>query len=146
MRMRGPLRWGILILTLDQLTKQLFKHADRAMLPGVLHITGTRNTGAAFGLFGGGVGALSAVTGLIILCLAVYLFVKKPHGLFGLGLWLALFGAIGNLIDRIFLGYVIDFIELKFIHFPVFNVADMALTLGCALAAIAVLAERPSHG
>lgn len=146
MRIRRPMALGILVLTADQLTKQLFKDADRVLLPGVLNLSGTRNTGAAFGLFGGGQGALGLVTGAIILGLLVYICARKPQGLLGIGLWLAISGALGNLADRLLLGYVIDFIRLRFVEFPVFNLADVALTLGCGLAAASVLLEKPRHG
>ena len=79
MRIRRPMALGILVLTADQLTKQLYKDADRVLLPGVLSLSGTRNTGAAFGLFGGGQGALGLVTGAIILGLLVYICARKPQ-------------------------------------------------------------------
>lgn len=147
MRTRWAVMMGLLVLALDRLSKRAFEAADAVLLPGLIHLRGTRNIGAAFGLFGGGTGALTLISGLTILALLAYLLIRRPGGMWGLGLWLILFGAMGNLYDRLLQGYVIDFIELSFVQFPIFNVADMAVTLGCALAALGVLlGQEHRHG
>lgn len=127
------------VLAADQLSKLWLKAADIRLLPGILRLRGHRNTGAAFGLFGGSPLPLTILSLALVLLIAAYLFLKKPEGLLGLGLTLVLGGALGNLVDRLFLQYVIDFIELELINFPVFNIADIAVTAGCALAAIGLL-------
>jgi signal peptidase II len=135
------------VLTLDQLSKQLLKDTQSALIPGVLRITGTRNTGAAFGIFGNSALPLIILTALAALLMGIYLWKAKPTGLFGAGLTLILSGALGNLIDRAARGYVIDFIELEFVRFAIFNVADMAITMGCVLAFIGVLRNKDvRHG
>lgn len=147
--MRFSRRLGLIlaVLAADQLSKQLLQQADQPLLPGILSLWGTRNHGAAFGLLAGQGWLLPALGALAAVVLAVCLWREKPRGLYGLGLTLLLAGALGNLIDRLFRGYVIDFLMLDFVSFPVFNIADIAVTLGCVLAAIGLLKneDRP-HG
>ena len=91
-----------------------------------------KNTGAAFSMFSGKVSVLSVCIGVI-----VYFIVKKPKSkLMCISLALLFSGAAGNAIDRVANGYVVDFISLKFINFPVFNIADIAITVGAALLVI----------
>ena len=127
------------VATLDQVSKQLLKNTQSPLIPGLISIMGTQNTGAAFGIFGGSTLPLTILTALIVLLMGLYLWKEKPKGLFSTGLALIMAGAAGNLIDRIAQGYVIDFIELEFVRFAIFNVADIAITLGCALAFAGVL-------
>jgi signal peptidase II len=135
------------VLAVDQLSKQLLKDTQSALIPGLLRITGTRNTGAAFGIFGNSALPLILLTALAVLLIGFYLWKAKPTGLIGAGLTLILSGALGNLIDRAARGYVIDFIELEFVRFAIFNVADMAITLGCVLAFIGILRSKEvRHG
>lgn len=137
----------LLVLALDQLSKQLWKDADAVLIPGLLKLKGSVNTGVAFSLFGASPLPLTLLTLLIVAALAAYLFIKKPGGLLHLGLSLLLAGALGNLIDRLLLGHVIDFVELMFIRFPIFNLADIAITAGFVLSAIAVLRmPEAAHG
>lgn len=127
-----------LIVLLDQLSKQLLKDADYVLIPGALKLTGTRNTGAAFSLFSGS-WALPLLSALISAALILYIFKARPRGLMGAGLAIALGGALGNLIDRLLLGYVIDFFEFTFVRFAIFNVADIAIVSGCLCIAISIL-------
>lgn len=135
------------VLTLDRVSKELLKNTQSPLIPGLLCITGTQNTGAAFGIFAGSTLPLTILTALIVLLMGLYLLKEKPKGLFAAGLALIMAGAAGNLTDRIWLGYVIDFIELEFVRFAIFNVADIAITLGCALAFTGVLfSGEARHG
>ena len=135
------------VLTLDQVTKQLLKNTQIQLIPGLVSISGTRNTGAAFCIFGGSTLPLTILTALVVLLMGYYLWKEKPRGLFAWGLTLLMAGALGNLIDRVTRGFVIDFIELEFVRFAIFNVADIAITLGCALALAGVLFSREArHG
>ena len=103
------------------------------LLPPVLHLTYVQNTGAAFGLFRGWAVMFVAASVLIIGWIARQLL--RPSApwprsvLWGYGLVLG--GAVGNLLDRIRLGYVVDFLDLRV--WPVFNVGDSAITIGVAL-------------
>lgn len=93
-----------------------------------------RNTGAAFSIFSNGTAVLSAVS--IIFCIAViaWWIMKKPNDtLYRLSLVLMFAGALGNAVDRIMYGYVVDFIAVKWFDFPVFNIADMAIVAGAVL-------------
>ncbi|MBW2988660.1 signal peptidase II [Candidatus Woesearchaeota archaeon] len=119
------------VIVLDQITKAIVRHfkPNFPVLPSVLSITFTKNTGAAFGLFQGS-GTLLLYIALIVLGLGIYnydkLLATKEYWCYALMAG----GIIGNLIDRIFLGYVVDFID--FAYWPAFNVADSAITLGVA--------------
>ncbi len=130
----------VVLLTVagDQLTKSAIRAALRPtqsipLIPSVLHLTYVQNTGAAFGLFQGYTGVFIllsvAVTAWI---LAVFLRTRSPMPrLTATGLALVLSGALGNLIDRVRFGYVVDFIDIRI--WPVFNVADSAITIGVGL-------------
>ena len=103
-------------------------------------ITYHQNTGAAFGLFVGRTPALSLVSVLFIFLTVIYLL-KSPKQSFRLPLALVLGGAVGNLIDRLRYGFVIDFIDVKF--WPIFNLADSAITCGVLLMLARILARPP---
>lgn len=130
------------VLFIDQISKYLLKNTDMLLIPGILKLTGTRNTGLAFGLFSGNAWLLPLLTSLVIIILIIYIITSKPQGMMALGLSFIMGGAIGNLIDRLLHGFVIDFFELLFVRFAVFNIADIAITIGCALCFIAVLISK----
>ena len=111
------------LLAADQASKRLWRNADFDLLPGLLAFHGTRNSGMAFGLFSG----RPALLGMIGLAVCI--------GRAGL----ALGGALGNLLDRLLHGYVIDFIDPVFLHWFVCNIADIGITCGAALLAIHLL-------
>ena len=134
----------ILVLALDQKTKFLIR-ADfivgetLPMIPDILHLTYVRNTGAAFSMFRN----MPVVTVgfpilMVILCLAasVYFYRRKERIPAALCALISA-GGTGNLIDRLMLGYVTDMIDFRV--FPVSNVADIAVTVGCALLALWIL-------
>ncbi len=129
----------------DQLTKHwattTLATQPIEVLPGVGRFTYVQNTGAAFGIFQNGTLFLTifsaiAVAGFIFLLIHER---KKESVLFRIGIACIVSGALGNLIDRIILGYVVDFIEVTFIQFPVFNVADSLTTIGIFLFAVAII-------
>lgn len=104
-----------------------------ARLP-LFNITYVRNEGAAFSILSGRLGVLSVISVLFCIGVIAYFVIKRPkHKLWCTALALMFAGALGNAWDRIFYGYVVDFIETAFIDFPVFNIADMAITIGAAL-------------
>lgn len=99
-----------------------------------------KNTGAAFSILSGRIELLSLISLVFCAALIFYVVKHKPSGrLILTALSLLLAGAVGNVIDRIFRGYVVDFIETTFIKFPVFNIADIAITVGAALLIIYIL-------
>ena len=147
LRVAGVLALGILVL--DQLTKLAVRAAGAAfhvtVLPGVLDLMFVRNTGAAFS-FGEGHGiAFVVLAVVVVIAVAVYL-VRSPQlsRVECTGLAMVSAGAVGNAIDRLFLGYVTDFIATTFIDFPVFNVADIAITVGVVLAVIGFIFLSPA--
>ena len=136
------------VLAADQLTKvllvsRLHPGDSRPLLTPILHLTYVQNTGAAFGLFKGQQAIVIAIS-LAVIGWIIWEFRRPfahvaPAGWWGAGLVLG--GAVGNLIDRLRLGYVIDFIDLRV--WPVFNLGDSAITIGVALLILATL--RPAR-
>lgn len=142
---RGFKRFGSLIISItlfiilfDQITKRLVQtkmHLFQSIpvIPKVLHFTFIINTGAAFGILKGKQGFFFFTT--ILAVILIFSFIKdlKDDNVWGaVSLSLILGGALGNFIDRIFYGYVVDFIELK-INWPIFNIADMSIVIGIML-------------
>lgn len=122
----------------DQLVKWLISStADIgetiASMP-LVDIMYVQNRGAAFSLLSGKVSFLTVIS--IVFCIAavVYWIKKKPtHPVMQASITLMFAGALGNAIDRLVYGFVVDFIRVTFIDFPVFNIADIAITVGAAL-------------
>ena len=126
------------VVAADQLTKYLTvanialgEHV--AFLPGVIRFTYLRNTGAAFSSFEGQQW-LFALIFVLFTGLLLWEYFKKPLPFSNLERWCiaAIYGGgLGNMIDRLRFGYVVDMIETEFMDFPVFNVADCFITCGC---------------
>lgn len=97
-------------------------------------LTYIHNYGAAWGILSNHRWIFIVITAAAIIVLPIVLYkYRKLHFLFGFSLSLIIGGAIGNMIDRIFRGYVVDFFEFTFIDFPVFNIADICVTVGAIL-------------
>jgi signal peptidase II len=128
-------------LLLDQASKVVVSILMRPgesvpLISGVAHITLVRNSGAAFGLFSGNRIPFVFTTVLAIAALLFLLFqFRQRRADLSSSLVLVLGGALGNLVDRVRLGEVIDFIDLGWqnVRWPVFNVADIAVTAGVLL-------------
>lgn len=102
------------------------------IIPDVFHLTRVANPGAAFGLFPVGPVALAAVAALVaVVILVVGPVLARNSSVLRLGLGLQLGGALGNLVDRLRIGLVTDFLDFRF--WPVFNIADMAIVAGAGL-------------
>ena len=121
---------------LDIITKIIFgnifesRSSDIVVIPNFFDFTYLKNTGAAYGMLGGHTWLLILVSLAFIVCFIVYdIFNKSNNKWYLCGLSLIIGGAVGNLIDRIFLGYVRDFINIKIFSF-VFNLADLFITIG----------------
>ena len=136
----------LVIVALDQLTKWLVRvrvplHDSVQIIPNLLDITHVRNTGAAFGFLNGvdfpGKTLVIAVVAMVALVgVALYSGTLSNQQLLPrLGMALIIGGAAGNLIDRVFIGSVVDFVDAYWgsFHFWAFNVADSAITVGVAL-------------
>ena len=125
---------------IDQLTKfwvvqQIPLHTTVPVWNSVFHLTYTQNTGAAFSSFEGQ-HWLFALVMLVFIGFIIWEFPKKKMPFTTFERWLMvsiLAGGIGNMIDRLRLGYVVDMIEVEFMNFAVFNVADIFITCGCFL-------------
>jgi signal peptidase II len=111
------------------------------VIKGLLHLTLVRNYGVAFGLFPYQRPYLILV-GIIICAVIIYMYVQTPASEFLLRLSFALIlgGSLGNLFDRIFHGYVIDYLDFRV--FPVFNLADTAINVGIALILLDLILKR----
>lgn len=129
----------VLIIAFDQITKYFasLKLADGSVakfIPGVVQFKYAENTGMAFSMLSGARWVFIALT--VVVCVGVfyYLFSNRCKSLWlywSLGVILS--GGIGNLIDRIRFGYVVDFIEPTFVNFAIFNIADCAVTCGAVV-------------
>ena len=139
---------GILILIgLDQWTKRLavahLMGKDPSVIwKGVFELRYLENRGAAFGMLQGKQGFFFLVA-IVVLAAAVFFFSRLPYSRKYLPLGLCVLGivagAIGNMIDRISQGYVVDFLYFSLIDFPIFNVADCYVTVGAALLAVLIM-------
>ena len=133
------------IVALDQLVKFLVRtrlplYHTIEMLPGLLNLTYVQNTGAAFSLFEDSTLILALFSLVISVGIAVFMMLRPmPHRFGRFTMALVLGGAVGNLIDRFLLGYVVDMFAFGFIEFPVFNVADISLVCGGILLCIYVM-------
>ena len=112
------------------------------VIPGVLHLSHIRNAGVAFGLLQGGrwafLALLAAFCGLVIWAIAAGKLTAPWERWLGV---LAMAGAIGNGIDRALFGYVTDMLEVEFISFPVFNLADCVINVSCVLFVVLTLLQ-----
>ena len=141
----------LIVLILDRLSKVLFSQLDRNfdVIDGIIRITMVKNTGAIFGLFQG-MRFVFILASILAAVLITVIALKLPryelHKRAALGLILG--GALGNLIDRIHPGEVIDFIDMGFgIHrWPVYNVADIGVTVGALMLIVAYLRAWKTDG
>ncbi len=106
----------------------------------ILAFTRRHNTGGPWSIFDGNIAVFIVVTFLII-GIATWYIIKHPlkSRMEKISVSLIASGAFGNLIDRIFRGYVVDMLEVKFIDYPVFNFADCCIVAGCILMCIYVV-------
>jgi len=138
--------WGITlaVIALDRVTKLLairLPAEGTVLIPGVVGLRYAENRGIAFSLLSG-YPRLLGVLSLILIIAGYFWLRKKKPGSFPLaGLALMTGGAAGNMIDRLISGYVPDMIETLFVRFPIFNIADSCLTVGCILLIISLLAR-----
>ena len=137
---------GAAILLVDQVTKGLVTqrfslHENLEVIPGFFDLTYVRNTGGAFGVLAGEASRLRTGLFLAVSCVALgiifYLYTSIPPGKpwLGAGLAMTFGGALGNLVDRLRFGEVVDFLDFHIgtLHWPAFNVADSAISVGIAI-------------
>lgn len=113
---------------------------------GVLHLTYVENRGAAFGMLADQRWIFMVISGIAICILFFYLFGGfAQNRLYGASMALIASGGIGNMIDRIALEYVVDFVDFRLINFAVFNIADSFICIGAGLLVLAVVRELISE-
>lgn len=139
---------AVVTLLLDQLIKYLVDtnmqlHQTQPLIPGFIELFYIHNDGAGWGILSGQQGFLITITFVLIGYLIYESYQQRyQHWLVRLSIGLMIGGAVGNLIDRLRLGYVIDMFHFEFIPFPIFNVADIALTIGIIFAIVALIFEE----
>ena len=150
---------AVIIILLDRLTKlwittHLLPGHNIQIIPGVFALSHVYNTGAAFSLFAESLSPHAVRYALIafsvlaaIVVLGMIARVGRTLSATGIALALILGGAIGNLYDRIKLSYVIDFLQVKIIHYhwPDFNVADSAIVIGACLLLLEIFRNQPAE-
>lgn len=129
----------VVIVGCDQLLKywittNLALQQVQTLIPNLFSLTYLRNDGAAWSILQGKQLFFMLLTPIVILVLGYLLFkARRQQSIYALGLTFMIAGALGNFIDRLRLGYVVDMFQLDFINFPIFNLADSALTVGVIL-------------
>lgn len=136
-----------LIIAADQVSKWLVVHylkpqGSIPLIQDVLHLTYTENTGAAFSILQGRQFFLVGLTTIAMLAMVAYLY--KLNQVAGnhfqkIAITLIIGGGVGNLIDRLRLGFVVDFIDFRLINFAIFNIADSCIVVGCIILIVDLL-------
>ena len=137
---------AVCILILDQVTKYIIieklpVNSSIEVIRGFFYITHLKNTGAAFGLFQDSIRILTIISFVaIVLIIILKIILKLDYAFYNVSLGFILGGALGNLIDRYFVGEVTDFLSFTFFR-PVFNIADSFIIIGFCLIIILILRE-----
>jgi len=141
---------AVCILILDQVTKYIIIeklpiNSSIEVIGGFFYITNVKNSGAAFGLFQDSISTLTIISIVaIVLIIILKIILKLNYAFYNVSLGFILGGALGNLIDRYFVGEVTDFINFTF--WPVFNIADSFIIIGFCLIIILMLREYFKKG
>ena len=127
------------VVFLDQITKWLaviFLQGNAAVpvIPWFIQLSYLENRGAAWGMFADQRWVFMTISTIAIIAICGYMFIKRPENkLLSISLAFIVGGGIGNMIDRVLLGFVVDFLEFTFIDFPIFNVADSFVCIGAGM-------------
>ncbi|MFZ7133569.1 MAG: signal peptidase II [Eubacteriales bacterium] len=140
----------LLVIIMDQLSKLIIVNNVKPLvtipiIENVFHLTYAENTGAAFSIFSNKLPVLIGVTAIFILFLFIYQYItikKGEHPLISVALSCIIGGALGNLLDRVRLGYVVDFFDFRLIRFAIFNLADTFIVVGSILLMIMIIIEE----
>lgn len=143
---------AIAILIIDQVTKRIIATTmnigdSYEVIPNFLNITSHRNNGAAWGILSGKMGFFYIITIVILIVLVLFFIKEAKYNLFmQVAISLLFAGALGNFIDRLVNGEVVDFVDTNIFgyDFPIFNVADSSLTIGVLFIIIALLKDANS--
>lgn len=153
-----PLVWLLVVVVFDQLTKGLVMayfglYELKPLIPGLFNLTYLTNTGAAFGMLAGAQSVWRQVffVGVAVVAIVVLFFsyrqFRSQGRIFAHAIGLIAGGAVGNLIDRLRFGAVVDFLDFYIgtHHWPAFNVADSAITIGVGLFILGSLLYPPQE-
>ena len=139
---------SIIALVLDILTKQLvintmIEHQSITIIENFISITFAKNTGVAFSFLEGKVPLIIIMTSIVIIFILKYIKTTKPNKIESICYGLVLGGAIGNLLDRLIYGYVIDYLDFNLFgySFPIFNLADTFIVIGIIILLILSIIE-----
>lgn len=140
----------VILIVCDQLIKWLVvSHIQLntaiSFIPGVLSFAHLHNYGAAWSILTGQQWFFSVITVIALALMGYFFWRLRKQKLYSIGLVVMIAGTIGNFIDRIRLGYVVDMFQLDFINFPIFNFADSCLTIGVIILIIAVWKEDQTN-
>ena len=134
---------AVILVAVDQIVKnwaaETLVKGDIAIIENVLYLKYAENTGVAFSMFSDNRWILVILTSVMLAAVLAFFLSGKVSGkleVFSLSLLLS--GGVGNLIDRISLGYVIDYIDVRIINFAIFNIADICICVGAFLLCVAV--------
>ena len=117
------------------------------IIEGVIHLTYHENRGAAFGILSEHRWVFLSVSTVMIVGLLIYLYMGKCENmLYGVSISMIIGGGIGNMIDRLALGYVVDFIDFRLINFAIFNGADSFVCVGAGLLILALVIDIIKEG
>jgi len=133
----------IIFIIIDQVTK-MFLAQDIMLIEGVLKLSNVQNTGGAFGIFSTSIITVILLNVFVLALMIRFIILKRDYisKLVYLSLLFIIAGGISNLIDRIFRGYVVDFIDFtQLVNFPVFNFADIVLVIGWIMLIIGVFRD-----
>ena len=122
---------GLLIILIDQLVKNMIINKSITIIPNFLSLDYTQNRGGAFGI--GNISIITIFSIAIIIGIIIFLIKENKKISNLIPFTLILSGSIGNLIDRIFRGFVIDYIDVNIFNFPNFNIADICIVTGVFL-------------
>ncbi|GAA6236670.1 signal peptidase II [Apilactobacillus micheneri] len=136
----------IVLIGADQITKYLIathiaENDVTNLIPGLISFTNLHNNGAAWSILQGQQWLFSLISIVAILVIGYFMYKLRNKKVYEISLVILLSGIIGNFIDRLFQGYVVDMVQLDFINFPVFNVADSCITIGIIILFIAILRD-----
>ena len=132
---------SLFIVTIDQIAKFLVREnfdqqSSYELIPGIIELTFSKNTGIAFSLFNSQPLLLTIIVTVINIALIYYVFFHSSENNISFGFIIG--GALSNLIDRYIFGYVTDFINPVFVDFAIFNLADASLNIGAFLLIISL--------
>lgn len=142
---------ALIIVILGVVADQLFKGwvvaniplgSSRGFIPGLLDLTYLQNNGAAWSSLEGQQWFFLILTPIIVIIAGYFLWKKMDSWLYFISLSLVIAGALGNFIDRLQQGFVVDMFQTTFINFPIFNIADSLLSVGFVILFIAILTDK----